>query len=228
MATSSSPPTSSFQWAALRPRFARPSEDAERFRRIFDERRHAMVAGLRRIGLGVAVPPTGAFYVLANCSAFSGADSKALAFDILEHAHVGVDAGGRFLAVAPKDFCVFLRQFSRADRGGPRADRTVFRGGGERLNGGLLQCHAGSPTTGRSFVADLALEPRLLQRGPVLSRLGSSWSSSVMPSELYDLDPGRSGAALIEGRRPGRAGPGACLSPGQDELRAPGEPWLPA
>jgi len=82
------------QWAALAA-LREASEDAERFRRIFDERRHAMVAGLRRIGLGVAVPPTGAFYVLANAQRF-GADSKALAFDILEHAHVGVTPGVDF------------------------------------------------------------------------------------------------------------------------------------
>ena len=82
------------QWAALAA-LREASEDAERFRRIFDERRHAMVTGLRRIGLGVAVPPTGAFYVLANAQRF-GADSKALAFDILEHAHVGVTPGVDF------------------------------------------------------------------------------------------------------------------------------------
>ena len=82
------------QWAALAA-LREASDDAERFRRIFDERRHAMVAGLRRIGLGVAVPPTGAFYVLANAQRF-GADSKALAFDILEHAHVGVTPGVDF------------------------------------------------------------------------------------------------------------------------------------
>ena len=82
------------QWAALAA-LREASEDAERFRRIFDERRHAMVAGLRRIGLGVAVPPTGAFYVLANAQGF-GTDSKALAFDILEHAHVGVTPGVDF------------------------------------------------------------------------------------------------------------------------------------
>jgi aspartate/methionine/tyrosine aminotransferase len=82
------------QWAALAA-LREAGEDAERFRRIFDERRRAMVAGLRRIGLGVAVPPTGAFYVLANAQRF-GVDSKALAFDILEHAHVGVTPGVDF------------------------------------------------------------------------------------------------------------------------------------
>ncbi len=59
------------QWAALAAlREAGP--DAARFRRIFDERRRAMVAGLVRIGLGVGAPPTGAFYVLANARRYTG------------------------------------------------------------------------------------------------------------------------------------------------------------
>ena len=82
------------QWAALAA-LTEAGEDSARFRKIFDQRRQAMVAGLRRIGLGVAVPPTGAFYVLANARSFA-ADSKALAFDILEHAHVGVTPGVDF------------------------------------------------------------------------------------------------------------------------------------
>jgi aspartate/methionine/tyrosine aminotransferase len=86
------------QWAA-RAALTEAREDAERFRKIFDQRRGAMVAGLRRIGLGVSVAPTGAFYVLANARRF-GSDSKALAFDILEHAHVGVTPGVDFGARA--------------------------------------------------------------------------------------------------------------------------------
>jgi aspartate/methionine/tyrosine aminotransferase len=82
------------QWAALAA-LTEAAEDAQRFRQIFDQRRRAMVAGLRRIGLGVSVDPTGAFYVLANARRF-GADSKALAFEILEHAHVGVTPGVDF------------------------------------------------------------------------------------------------------------------------------------
>ncbi len=82
------------QWAALAA-LREAGDDARRFRRVFDERRLAMVAGLRRIGLGVMVPPTGAFYVLANAQRFSP-DSKALAFEILEQAHVGVTPGVDF------------------------------------------------------------------------------------------------------------------------------------
>ena len=41
------------------------ADETVRFRRIFAERRRAMVAGLRAIGLGVGFEPEGAFYVLA-------------------------------------------------------------------------------------------------------------------------------------------------------------------
>ena len=82
------------QWAALAA-LTEAADDALRFRQIFDQRRRAMVSGLRRIGLSVSVAPTGAFYVLANARRF-GTDSKALAFDILEHAHVGVTPGVDF------------------------------------------------------------------------------------------------------------------------------------
>ncbi len=54
-----------------------------------------MVDGLRRIGLGVGAPPTGAFYVLANARRFTS-DSLAFAFEILDRAHVGVTPGVDF------------------------------------------------------------------------------------------------------------------------------------
>jgi (5-formylfuran-3-yl)methyl phosphate transaminase len=82
------------QWAALAA-LREAGEDAARFRRIFDERRRAMIAGLTRIGFGVGAPPTGAFYVLANARRYTG-DSLAFAFEILERAHVGVTPGVDF------------------------------------------------------------------------------------------------------------------------------------
>jgi aspartate/methionine/tyrosine aminotransferase len=54
-----------------------------------------MVAGLRRIGLGVGTMPTGAFYVLANARRHT-TDSLAFAFEILERAHVAVTPGVAF------------------------------------------------------------------------------------------------------------------------------------
>ncbi len=82
------------QWggvAALR----EAGEDSRRFRAIFDERRHAMVAGLRALGLGVEHEPTGAFYVLADARRFS-ADSRQLALELLERCHVAVTPGIAF------------------------------------------------------------------------------------------------------------------------------------
>ena len=79
------------QWggiAALRAAKA----DAERMRAIYNERRQFLIPKLREIGFGIAVEPTGAFYVFANAQKFS-ADSYKLAFDILEQAGVAVTPG---------------------------------------------------------------------------------------------------------------------------------------
>ena len=82
------------QWAALAA-LREAADDAARFRHIFDQRRRAMVSGLRRIGLGVGALPTGAFYVLANARRYT-ADSLAFAFQILEETHVAVTPGVDF------------------------------------------------------------------------------------------------------------------------------------
>jgi aspartate/methionine/tyrosine aminotransferase len=82
------------QWAGVAA-LREAADETVRFRRIFAERRRAMVQGLRAIGLGVAFEPEGAFYVLANARRFSR-DSVALAYEILEHAHVAVTPGAAF------------------------------------------------------------------------------------------------------------------------------------
>ena len=66
--------------------------DAARMRDVFAGRRRAILDGLRRLGFGIAVEPTGAFYVLANARKFTG-NSYRFAFEILEHAKVGVTPG---------------------------------------------------------------------------------------------------------------------------------------
>jgi aspartate/methionine/tyrosine aminotransferase len=66
--------------------------DVDRMREIYNERRQFMVARLREIGFGVSAEPTGAFYVFANARHLSS-DSYALAFELLENAHVGVAPG---------------------------------------------------------------------------------------------------------------------------------------
>lgn len=68
------------------------STDVAEMKRIYDQRRQFMIKRLREMGFGITVEPTGAFYVFANARHISR-DSYALAFDILEKAHVGVTPG---------------------------------------------------------------------------------------------------------------------------------------
>ena len=63
------------------------------------DRRRLLVDGLRALGFGIEREPEGAFYVLADARAF-GSDSRALAFDLLEEAHVGCTPGIDFGAAA--------------------------------------------------------------------------------------------------------------------------------
>ena len=67
----------------------------EAMRAAYDRRRKILVAGLRELGFGVPRLPLGAFYVFADARAF-GADSRRLAFDLLEEAHVAVTPGVDF------------------------------------------------------------------------------------------------------------------------------------
>ena len=86
------------QWAGVAA-LREAGEDTRRFRAIFDERRRAMVAGLRAIGLGVGTEPKGAFYVLADAWRFTRG-STAFAFEILDRCHVAVTPGAAFGANA--------------------------------------------------------------------------------------------------------------------------------
>ena len=61
----------------------------------YQRRRTLLVDGLRELGFAVPAPPRGAFYVFADARAF-GADSRRLAFDLLERAHVAVTPGVDF------------------------------------------------------------------------------------------------------------------------------------
>jgi aspartate/methionine/tyrosine aminotransferase len=81
------------QWAGVE---ALSSQEAaaevERMVRTYDKRRRYMIQRLKKMGFGIAVEPTGAFYVLANAKSFNG-DSYRFAFDILHNARVGVTPG---------------------------------------------------------------------------------------------------------------------------------------
>ena len=61
-------------------------------RTAYQRRRDLLVGGLRALGFGVASPPRGAFYVLADARRFDP-DSRRLAARILEEAHVAVTPG---------------------------------------------------------------------------------------------------------------------------------------
>ena len=79
------------QWAGIAAiREAGP--DVKRMVEIFNKRRKLTIERLRKIGFGVAVEPTGAFYVLANAKKFTG-DSLKFAFELLEEAGVGATPG---------------------------------------------------------------------------------------------------------------------------------------
>lgn len=61
----------------------------------YARRRTLLIDGLRRLGFEIPVAPAGAFYVFADARRF-GADSRKLAFDLLERAHVAVTPGVDF------------------------------------------------------------------------------------------------------------------------------------
>jgi len=64
-------------------------------REAYARRRGLLLAGLRELGFRIPVDPKGAFYVFADARRF-GDDSRKLAFEILERAHVGVTPGVDF------------------------------------------------------------------------------------------------------------------------------------
>ena len=80
------------QWAGLAALSPDGLAAAEAMRRTYDTRRKALLAGLEKLGLAPRVEPTGAFYVFVRADHLHP-DSLALAYDILEKAHVGVTPG---------------------------------------------------------------------------------------------------------------------------------------
>jgi aspartate/methionine/tyrosine aminotransferase len=64
-------------------------------REAYGARRGLLIAGLERLGFTVPITPRGAFYVFADARRF-GTDSRKLASQILERAHVAVTPGVDF------------------------------------------------------------------------------------------------------------------------------------
>ena len=69
--------------------------DVAKMRSVYQKRRGLLAKGLVDLGFEIPSLPEGAFYLFAGASRF-GADSKALASEILERAHVGVCPGVDF------------------------------------------------------------------------------------------------------------------------------------
>jgi aspartate/methionine/tyrosine aminotransferase len=70
-------------------------EDVERMKAIYNERRIYMISRLKEMGFKIDAEPKGAFYIFCDARKFTK-DSYKFAFDILEHAHVGVTPGVDF------------------------------------------------------------------------------------------------------------------------------------
>jgi aspartate/methionine/tyrosine aminotransferase len=86
------------QWAGVAA-LREAGAEVVRFRGVFDERRRAMIEGLRAVGFGVGAEPTGAFYVLADARRHC-ARSYDFAFELLAGAHVAVTPGIDFGSAA--------------------------------------------------------------------------------------------------------------------------------
>jgi len=70
-------------------------EDVERMKAIYNERRVYMLSRLKEMGFKIDVEPKGAFYIFCDARKFTK-DSYRFAFDVLEHAHVGITPGVDF------------------------------------------------------------------------------------------------------------------------------------
>jgi aspartate/methionine/tyrosine aminotransferase len=75
------------------------AEHVERMRRVYDLRRTLLFEGVRALGFGVPAAPQGAFYILADARHL-GADSRKIAGDLLERAHVTTGPGRDFGEIA--------------------------------------------------------------------------------------------------------------------------------
>ena len=93
-------PSTISQYAALACFEAESLHEYERRRAEFKARRDYFIPALNALGLNVSVPPDGAFYAWADCSAaclkMDVKDSWDLAFKIMHQAHVAVTPGRDF------------------------------------------------------------------------------------------------------------------------------------
>jgi aspartate/methionine/tyrosine aminotransferase len=79
------------QWAAVAALEETAAYTAE-MARIYNERRVFLLDRVRRMGFGVAVEPTGAFYIFANAKRFTD-DAYRFCLEVLERARVAITPG---------------------------------------------------------------------------------------------------------------------------------------
>ncbi len=79
------------QWSGIAA-LTKAENDVKKMVESFKTRREYLIPALEKIGFGIKVHPTGAFYILANAKKFSN-NSYELAFEILEKAGVALTPG---------------------------------------------------------------------------------------------------------------------------------------
>lgn len=79
------------QWAAIAA-FEETAEQTAEMARLYDERRRFMLPRVRQLGFGVAVEPTGAFYIFANAKRFTD-DTYRFCLEVLARARVAITPG---------------------------------------------------------------------------------------------------------------------------------------
>lgn len=80
------------QYAALAAFDTKVREELDNRREIFRERRDFLLPALRELGFKIPLTPQGAFYLYADCSAFTD-DSQAFALELLEKSGVAITPG---------------------------------------------------------------------------------------------------------------------------------------
>jgi aspartate/methionine/tyrosine aminotransferase len=88
-------PATPAQYAALAAFTPETEAILQERRRLLQERRDFLLPALRELGFAIPVQPEGAFYLYADCSAFS-TDSRAFAGRVLEEAGVAITPGVDF------------------------------------------------------------------------------------------------------------------------------------
>ena len=102
----------------------------EQRRGEFQRRRDRVVPGLERLGLAVPVPPDGAFYAWADCSAHA-TSSWDFCFDLMHRAHVTLTPGRDFGPLAAERYLrlSFANSMAQIDEALSRIERVIHHSG---------------------------------------------------------------------------------------------------